>query len=413
MKLKKLHYGWLITIFASIMLAIYALPFYAFGVFIIPITTEFSWDRGALSVALSMTSLIGGCLSLISGTLTDRYGPRILLTIAGLTSGAGFLLMSCISSLWQVYLIWGGLLAIGLACSYIPLITTIPRWFTKRRGIATAIAVSGFGIGGMFWPPLVRWLISAYDWRRAFLVVGIITLIIMTTLAQFLKHSPQRAGLKPYGESTSVEDEQPQVSTARGASLKQAIKSARFWLLGATMASFFFCVQVIIVHIAPHAQDTEISAIAAAGILSLIAAGSVIGRLFMGFTSDRIGARRGLIISLIPMTLALLLLLFTKEIWMFYIFAGVFGIAYGAVVPLQTTLTAELFGLSSLGVILAGVTLFGTLGGAAGPPLAGAIFDTTGNYRLALIICVAIGALATMLSLILLRSKEVLPPVTE
>jgi MFS family permease len=413
MKSKKLHYGWLITIFASALLAIRALPYYAFGVFIIPLTTEFGWERGALSTALAMTTLIGGCLSLITGALVDRYGPRILLTISGLVSGAGFLLMPYVSSLWQVYLIWGGLLSIGVACCYVPIISTIPRWFSKRIGMATAITLSGFGIGGMFWPPLVRWLISAYDWRRAFLVSGLITMITMIILAQFLKHSPQRAGLRPYGETGDAEDEPRQSHATRGVSFKRAIKSAPFWLLGGSIAAFFFCVQAILAHITPHAEDTGITAIVAAVILSVVAAGSIAGRLFMGFASDRIGARRGLVVSLIPMTLALLSLIFIKEVWTFYIFAGVFGITYGAVAPLQTTLTAELFGLRSLGLILAGITLFGTLGGAIGPPLAGTIFDTTGNYRWALIICVVLSGLAALLSLILLRTKEVLPPATE
>jgi OFA family oxalate/formate antiporter-like MFS transporter len=306
MELKKLHYGWLTAIFASALLATHALPYYAFGIFIIPLTTEFGWDRGALSTALAMTTLIGGCLSFVSGALVDRYGPRILLTVAGLTSGAGFLLMPYISSLWQVYLIWGGLLAIGMACCYVPLITTTPRWFTKRIGMATAIALSGFGFGGMLWPPLIRWLISAYDWRRAFLVAGLITLITMITLAQFLKHSPQRAGLRPYGENGSAEDEPRQVTVTGGVPFKRVIKSAPFWLLGGTITAFFFCVQVIIAHIAPHIEDSGISAIVAAVILSIVAAGSIVGRLFMGFASDGIGTRRGLVASLIPMTLALL-----------------------------------------------------------------------------------------------------------
>ena len=90
---------------------------------------------------------------------------------------------------------------------------------------------------------------------------------------------------------------------------------------------------------------------------------------------------------------------------MFYIFAVIYGIAYGGVNPLQTLLTGELFGLKFLGVIFACITLFGTVGGAAGPPLAGYIFDITGRYDLAFIICIILGALSVFLSLIILCSK--------
>jgi len=403
MKLEHPHYGWVMVVMAACIMATHALVFYAFGVFLKPLTVEFNWERGALSGAFSIALLLVGPFSILSGRLSDKYGPRILVTISGLSLGVGFLLMSQINSLWQVYLIWGLFMGVGISCSFVPIISTIPRWFTKKRGIAIGIAVAGFGLGGVIVPPLAQWLISAFGWRQAYLILGLITFIVVIPLAQFMKHSPQRVGLKPYGEDETIKDEHSLVT--EGLSITQAIKTSRFWVWGLILFCFFFCIQVTIVHIVPHAVDIGVSPIIAASITSIIAGCSVIGKLSTGFLSDKVGSRLLLIACISLATLALLWLLFAKEIWMLYIFAVIFGIGYGGIVLLQTVISAELFGLGSLGMVLATLMFCGTIGGALGAPLAGSIFDITGSYGLAFLICVIICALAIILSLILLKAK--------
>ena len=403
MRLKHLHYGWVMVIMAACIMAVQALVFYTFGIFLVPLTAEFNWERGALSGAFSIAMLLSGLFAILSGRLSDKYGPRILVTISGLSLGVGFLLMSQINSLWQAYLVWGLFMGIGNSCCWIPIASTIPRWFTKKRGIAIGITVAGFGLGGVIVPPLAQWLISAFGWRQAYLILGLITFIVVIPLAQFMKHSPQRVGLKPYGEDETVKGEQPLVTG--GLSLTQAIKTSRFWIFDSILLFFFFSQALIITHIVPHAIDIGILPIIAASVTSVIAGISAIGRLSMGFISDKIGSRLVLIACFALATLALLWLLFAKEIWMLYIFAVIFGLAYGGIVVLETVISAELFGLSSLGTILGGLMLFTTVGIALGPPLAGAIFDVTGSYSLAFLISVIISALAVILSLILLKAK--------
>ncbi len=406
MNLKHLHYGWVMVVTGVFSLMAYASVIYTFGIFLRPLTMEFNWERGALSGALSMFLLIGGLLGILGGRLSDKYGPRPLVTTTGLTAGIGFLLMSQVSSLWQVYIIWGILMGVAFSCCSVPVISTIPRWFQRKRGIAVGITVTGFGLGGMISPPLAQWLISSYGWQQAYIILGLITFIIIIPLAQFMKHSPQRIGLKPYGENGTIEDKQSPASVAEGLSFTQAIKTGHFWIFGSILFCFLFSEQVIVVHIAPHTVDIGISAIIAASILSIVAGTSVIGRVSMGFISDRIGLRRALVACVVVLTLALIWLLFAQEIWMFYVFAVVFGVADGSIVPLQNLIAAELFGLSSLGIILATLMFCGTTGGAVGALLAGSIFDVTGSYSLAFLICVIMGALAIILSLILLRAKQ-------
>ncbi len=405
MRLKNLHYGWVIVVIGACVLAVHASVIYGFGIFLRPLTMEFGWERGALSVAFSISFLVGGGLGIFTGRLSDKYGPRILVTLYGLLIGIGFLLMSQINSLWQVYLIWALLIGVGSSCVWVPILSTIPRWFAGKRGVAMGLTVAGLGVGGVISPPLAQWLISSYGWQQAYIVFGLITLIIVIPLAQFMKHSPQRIGLKPYGEEGVMAGEQSMASAVGGFSFKETIRTSRFWLFGLALFCFLFVLELILVHLAPHAVDTGISAMVAASIVSVVAIASVIGRFSSGFITDKVGARLTLVACLSLVTLALIWLLFAREIWMFYIFAVVFGFAYGGTVPLEMLVPAELFGLESSGVIFGGLIFIGTIGGALGGPLGGGIFDVTGSYSLALLISIIIGALAIILSLILLRAK--------
>ncbi|MDP6126916.1 MAG: MFS transporter [Dehalococcoidales bacterium] len=386
-------------------LAMNALAVAGFGVFLKPLTEEFGWERGALSGAFSLGALSTGILALIAGRLSDRYGPRIFVTIAGLLLGSGFLLMSQISSLWQVYLVWGLLIGIGPGCSVTPVISTIPRWFSKKRGIALAVTVSGFNFGATVGPILIQWLISNYSWQIAFIVLGMIPLVINIPLAQFLKRNPQQMGLKPYGEDAPAETDLTTDSDTWGLTLTQAVKTWHFWVFASLQFAFGFSMQIVVVHIVPHATDIGIPAIIAATILSISAGGRIVGNLTTGFLADRIRARLVLSFCFIVSTLSLAWLLFVTDISGFFAFAILFGITSGGIIPLLTLVPAELFGLRNLGVFSGAFLLFGTSGGALGSPFAGYIFDVIGSYRVAFTVSVVIGTLAVILSLILTRAR--------
>ena len=404
MRFRRLHYGWVMVILAMFVLATHSMTIYTFGVFLRPVTMEFGWERGALSVAQSITMLVGGVLAIFTGRLSDRYGPRLLVTVSGLLAGMAFLLMSRVSSLWQAYLIWGLLIGIAFGCCMIPVLSTIPRWFTRRRGVAVGLTMVGFGLGGVIWPPVAQWLISSCGWQHAYVTLGIVTLIIVIPMAQFMKRSPQVIGLKPFGDENVIAKVQSSTPAVEGLSLKQVIKTGRFWIFGLVSFGFVFCMQLIVVHIAPHAIDSGILAIVAASIVSIIAAVSLIGRLGIGFLSDRLGAVPALTACLLIFALALIWILFAKEVWMFYIFAIIYGIAYGGEAAVMVLVPAELFGLKYVGVITAATFLMGAIGGAIGAPFGGHIFDITGRYDLAFVICIIVSALAFILSMILLRS---------
>ncbi|GAI86102.1 unnamed protein product [marine sediment metagenome] len=200
-------------------------------------------------------------------------------------------------------------------------------------------------------------------------------------MAQLLRRDPAQMHLLPDGEEQTVAYDADLMGS--GISLREAIRTRRFWLLCAAYMMVLFCTHTIPVHIAPHATDLGISVAKAAGVLSTIGGVSVIGRIMMGAASDRIGDKRSLIICFIMMLISLLWLQLAGELWMLYLFAVLYGFAHGGFFALISPAVAGLFGTRSHGVILGIVLFFGTLGGAIGSVLTGYIFDVTQSYRLA------------------------------
>lgn len=399
----KLHYGWIIVIFGAIIVSSNALGIYGFGVFLAPLTAEFGWERGALSGAMGVGSLLQGALALVSGRLTDRFGPRILVTFAGLLLGTGFFLMSRVTELWQVYIVWG--IAVGgeMGFTLIPINATIPRWFHKNRGLAIAIPAAGFGLGAVVAPVLIQQLVLSFDWRTCFVILAIITFVITIPLAQFLRQDPAQKGIKPFGADPNAPASHREVT---GMPFGQAAKTSQFWVFACIQFGFLMCMQTMITHLVPLAKDIGILPMAAAASLSILAGSSVVGRLSIGYISDRIGSLRTLMMAVIMLTIALVWLMMAQNLWMIYAFAIIFGLAYGGVIPLFTVVPAELFGLKYLGMITGALMFLSGFGAALGPPLAGGIYDAAKSYTPALPIFVGVGIAVVVLAFFLMRSQR-------
>jgi len=402
---RKFFYGYVVVLAAFLILVMTWGTLYCFGVFFKPVLIEFGWTRAATSGAYSLCLLLLAFFGIVMGRLNDRFGPRIVVTGCGLFLGSGYLLMSQISTIWQLYLFYGVMLAIGASGSFIPLASTISRWFIKRRGLLTGIAVSGIGVGTMIMPPIANWLITDYGWRVSYIVIGIAVLVLITSAAQFLRYEPSQMGQLPYGENQA--EPESVNSKTKGFSLKETIHTRQFWMISAMFFCFGVAIQSILVHIVPHATDIGISSARAVNILAIIGALSATGRIMMGGVADRIGNKLALVVVFVLMSAALLWLLVAKEPWMFYLFAIAFGFAYGGWATLLSLIPAELFGLGSLGVILGAVHFSVATGEALGPTLAGGIFDITGSYQPAFTICAALSMIAIVLALFLRPITEV------
>ncbi|TET26415.1 MAG: MFS transporter [Dehalococcoidia bacterium] len=392
-------YGYIVVVVAFFIMTLTWGTFSVFGVFFKPLLAEFGWTRAMTSGAFSFSFILIGLLSVVMGRLTDRFGPRIVITACGAFLGLGYLLMSQIGTIWHFYLVYGVIIGVGMSGVYIPLVSTIARWFARRRGVMTGIALSGIGFGVLVVPLIVNWLIAAYDWRTAYAVVGIAVLILTILAAQFLRREPSRMGQTPYGEGEVKE--QGLNLEARELSLWEAMHTSQLWMLGGMFFCFSFGLYISLVHIVPHATELGISAASAANILATIGGVSIVGRLVMGVFADKRGNKLALIVAFAVLAIALFWLQLASEAWMLYLFAALFGFAYGGLAPLESPLVAELFGLSSHGVILGVVGLGFMLAAVTGPVLAGGMFDVTGSYSLAFLACAIVSVIGLILALLL------------
>jgi len=361
--------------------------------------TEFGWTRALTSGALSLSMFMQGSLSIIMGGINDRLGPRLVLTMAGLLVGLGYLLTAYIGTVWQLYLFYGVMAGVGMSGVLVPLTSTIARWFVSRRNVMTGIVMGGIGIGTLVAPPVANWLISTYDWRVSYTILGSAVMVVVIAAAQFLKRDPARMSQVPY--SGNKEGEQQHRAKAEGFTLREATLTRQLWVVCAMFGCLGFSWFSIMVHIVPHVTDLGISTASAANILAAMGGASVIGNVVLGVAADRIGNKQVCVIGFILVVICLFFLVAVKEVWMFYLFAVGFGIGQGGCSTSESPLIARLFGLSSHGSIL-GVVSFGfTMGAAVGPLLTGYIFDVTGSYQMAFFICAAVSVVGLVLAAIL------------
>jgi len=158
------YYGYVIVVATFLITFVIFAVQNAFGVFFMPMMTEFGWTRALTSGAVSLSWIIQGVVGLGMGALNDKLGPRLVLTIVGLILGISYLVMSQITSAWQFYLISGVLVGAGLGGIVVPLGSTIARWFTKRRNFMTGLGFIGVNTGFLVGTPISERIIGIYDW---------------------------------------------------------------------------------------------------------------------------------------------------------------------------------------------------------------------------------------------------------
>lgn len=396
----RFFYGYVVVAVAFfISLVIYGMQ-YSFGIFFKPILQEFGWTRAVTAGAYSLSWLVMGLASIVMGGLNDRFGPRIVMSICGGISGIGFMLMSYISNVWQLYLVYGIIIGTGISI-WIPLMSTVARWFVKRRTTMSGIVAAGIGIGTLIGAPVANSLISAFDWRSSYIILGSVVLVTIVGSAQLLRRDPNQMGQTAYGAAMSQEGISP---IDESLSLREAIKTKQFWLILSLLFCFGLCFQSIAAHLVPHITDLGITATSAAATMATIGGISIVSKVVLGGLGDRIGNRNTLIIAFVLVVLALIWLFPAREIWQFYLFAVIFGFGYGGHIAQHSPLIGATFGLVSHGLIFSIVGVGMSVGSAIGPVMTGFIFDVTGNYQVAFIVITLVSAVGLILT-IFLNSK--------
>jgi len=397
----RLFYGWVVVIASVIIVTFMLGTRYSFGVFLKSIESDFGLSRGATSGIFSVSTVFGSLFAIWWGWASDRFGPRIVAFIMGLATGSGFLLASWADAYWQLLISYGVLLAMGSGL-YSVIMSTVSRWFIKKRGLALGLANVGGGLGVLLISPLAAYLVANLGWRTSYLALGLMVLLVVLSLSVLLRRSPGELGLLPDGvKSGSGETQVPgnaDDAQPTSFSLLEAYRNSRFWLIGLTQLSYSLCYHLVLIQIVPHATDLAIPATGAALVLGLIGGISIPGRIIMGGVSDRIGRKAATITCALLQVGAMTWLIWSQDLWMFYLFAVVYGFGYGGLVTMVTVLAGDIFGTRNIGAILGSLTAFFILGAAIGPMVGGFIYDISNGYFAAFVA----GAVAMLISTLLL-----------
>ncbi len=388
---------------------------YSYGVFFKHLANDFGWSRAATSGVYSLYMISHGSFAIAMGWLVDRFGPAKVTAFCGFVAGLALVLTSRITALWQLYLTYGFMLGLGLSAYYVTGASTVVRWFIKYRGLALGIMTSGIGLGILILVPVAERLITAFGWSVAYLVLGLVTWVVIIPVSLFLRRDPKEKGVSAYGAHQSSAlpdiDQETKIRPATleiGITMRAATRYKTLWLLSAVFFLFNFCLQMVMVHLFNYATDIGISSLIAATFISIVGIGSVTGRLLMGAASDRIGSHNAMLICCSILAVTLTFLIFARDPWMFYLFAIVFGFAYGGEVPQIPVLIGQFFGLRAVAALI-GVVVFGaTIGGAIGAWVGGQVFDVTQSYQLAFAIAAVVGLLAAVTTLILKKARAVI-----
>jgi MFS family permease len=391
---RRIFYGWFVVAAAFAVTFVGFGSAYTFSAFVEALQHDFSASRGSVSLVFSLAGFLYFGLGIVSGPLADRFGSRRLAVTGMILTGLGLAAASAARSLTEVYAAYGLGVGLGVGCAYVPAIGAVQRWFVRRRGFASGLAVSGIGVGTLVMPPLATWLIASLGWRDAYLVLGILAAVIGGGLSLLIENNPGDRNLGPDGDPPQSS---AQSNKADGASVSEAIRSRRFISLYAGCLICSFGVFVPFVHLVPYARDHGVAPASAVLLLGVIGIGSTAGRFFLGGLADRIGRQRSLLLMFAGMALTLASWAISTGLWSLAAFAFAFGVFYGGWVAVLPAVVMDYFGgrnVSGLIGILYTSVAFGTL---VGPSAAGFAFDASHSYTVPILVSAAANLIAAII----------------
>jgi MFS family permease len=390
----RIFYGWFVVAAAFAVTFVGFGCAYTFSAFLDALQRDFGASRGSVSLVFSLAGFLYFSLGIISGPLADRYGSRRLALAGMLLIGLGLAAASAARNLIEVYAAYGLGVGLGVGCAYVPAVGAVQRWFVRRRGFASGLAVSGIGVGTLVMPALATLLIEMLGWRGAYLALGAFAAIVGGGMALLLENDPRDRDLNPDGDPLQHGALPAQ---ADGASMREAIRSRRFISLYAACLICSFGLFVPFVHLVPYAGDHGVPATSAALLLGIIGFGSTAGRFFLGGLADRIGRQSALLLLFIGMAIALAIWTISTTFWPLATFAFVYGMIYGAWVAVLPAVVMDYFGGRNVGGIIGVLYTSVAFGTLLGPSAAGFAFDLTHDYTLPILAGVAANIIAAVI----------------
>ncbi len=389
LKRPRFFYGWVIVGISLVsMTLIYGIR-HSFSVFFPPILDEFGWARGSTAMMLSLNLLIYGFLAPVAGSLGDRWNPRRVMPIGIIVLGLGTAGCAFAHELWHFYLLFGILTPIGTAFSGWPLLApALANWFAKRRGLVLGLGQIGGGLSFTYCM-FAEYTISLLGWRYAYLVLSGTLVALLLPLYLLFHYRPENKGMRAYG-ATEIPPAEGLTGPSRDWTLGRAMRTYQLWLL--VLSAFLYWgigTYLVLAHQIKFVEEAGYSSMFAASVFALFGIFMVAGQLSASI-SDWIGREKTItLVAILAIggLVALVSVRDTSQPWLLYLYATCFGYAAGLHAPTTFAGTADIFHGRNFGAI-AGLLLTGQgLGGILGPWLGGYIYDISGSYSSAFVLC--------------------------
>jgi len=364
-------YGWIVVGAGALMTCVGFGSMLSLAVFLQPISADTGWSVSGVSAAATIDFLAMGFAAFLWGTLSDRFGTRIVVLSGAVLLGIGLIGASQATSLWQFQFFFGVLIGIAAGSFYAPMVAVASAWVEHRRSLAVALVSAGMGVSPLTVAPFASYLITTYDWRTAMLVIGIAAWALLIPASFLVRPAPQAPA--PAGGQADA----PEVQWSVG----QALRTPQFITLA--LAHFACCAAHSgpIFHMVSYAMICGIAPLTAVTVYSLAGFSGLGGRLLLGVLADRLGAKPVLVGGLFVQAMSVATYLAVAQLGEFYALSVIFGLAYGGVMPLYAVLVREYFGARIMGSVFGAVSAFASLGMALGPLAGGWVFDTFHAYN--------------------------------
>ena len=391
----KVYYGWIMLFAVALMTFASSGSRFSFGVFVIPMSEDLSWGRDQLALAAGLNLILAGLLRPAVGILADRYGSKIVAMTGVALGGIALILTSFARELWQFYVAYGVLLAIGYACaSPVTVTTLVSQWFVKRRSLAMSIGSTGTALGELVTVPLAMATYLIVGWENAFRVIAGFMLLVVLPVGFFLLYNrPADKGLQPFGYEPDAAIRKRMFSGV-SLTLRQAARTGDFWRL---TLGFFVCgftMSFAATHFVPFAMDMGIEPMAAANALGIVGACSLVGGLTAGYLGDRFSRKNVLATVYLLRGLAFVVLLQAHDLPTLYLGSFLLGISWTSTGALTSAIVADKCGLKYLGTIYGTMFTVMPIGSGVGAYLSGLIYEVRHGYELTLIASAAAGLIA-------------------
>ena len=379
-----------------------ALFFSSFGIYVVVWVDEFGWSRGATAAGYALVTLSSGLFGPLQGYLLERLGPRRVILFGLVVLSAGLTSLSLVRTLPEFY---GAMLVTGVglaAAGFLSVTTAVVPWFVRRRSTALSLTAIGLSLGGVL-VPLVAGSVVEIGWRETLRLSAALVLLAGLPLAVLMRRGPADYGQLPDGGYLGFPDRRPggvelrPPDPAADHTLREALRTRAFWLLGVGHGAALLLMSGVSVHLVPHLKaGAGYPLQLAAGAVALVTMSSFLGQVIGGPLGDRFDKRLIAIAAMLAHALALLVLAWGPGWSAVIAFAVVHGVAWGVRGPLMGSLRADYFGASHFGSIMGASMMVFMVGQLIGPVFLGALADVHADYRVGFTILALLAAVGSL-----------------